>query len=128
LGLPDRGGGEDARKQRLERLPVEPLLSGPEILQPSHTRSPSRQQTKLGKGHGATSANHPLWANPQNQIRPTSAKLFGCGADETKFPRFAKDRLTPYKGVIPSLGASEPTCHDLPDVPHRTRLRSPGNR
>jgi hypothetical protein len=37
-----------------------PARSGPEIPQPFHSRSPSPRRRKVGKGHGATSANHPL--------------------------------------------------------------------
>jgi hypothetical protein len=52
-----------------------PYRSDPEIPRPSHTRSPSRQQTKVGKGHGETSANHPLWATHRESNPPHFCKV-----------------------------------------------------
>lgn len=54
-----------------------PCRSGPETRQPSHSRSPSRRRTKADTGHGETSANHPLWLTPENQIPPDFCKALG---------------------------------------------------
>ena len=66
----------DRRKQILERRPVEPLLDPVQkSANLAQSRSPSRLRRKLGTGHDATSAKHPLSSNPENQILPTSAKI-----------------------------------------------------
>ena len=52
-----------------------PPRSDPEIRRPCRSRSPSRQRTKVGKAHGETSANHPLWLHLTESKLATSAKL-----------------------------------------------------
>src|SRR6202012_148368 len=67
LPAPSRGSAKAKPRTKTSRTPSR---SGPEILQPSHTRSPSHRRRKAGTGHGATSANHPLGSTQRIKSDP----------------------------------------------------------
>jgi hypothetical protein len=94
----------DGGKQSLERRPVKPLLDpGPEILQPSHTRSPLRRRTKVGTGHGATSANHRLKLKSRETNPPHSCKDLFYNPSELPKPERGGRRIIPRSRSVGTL-------------------------
>ena len=75
--------------------------SGPEIRQPSHSRSPSRLLRKLGTGHDAISAKHPVKLKPRESNPPHFCKNLRTGrtAFECDRGRAGGDLLPAFTSV-----------------------------
>jgi hypothetical protein len=92
----------DRRKQILERRPVEPLLDP--VQKSSNlakSRSPSRLRRKLGTGHDAISAKHPVKLKPRESNPPHFCKNLRTGrtAFECDRGRAGGDLLPAFTSV-----------------------------